>query len=139
MAAAAAAAAAVEEESGGFDLLNDEESDGEVVFDSAGGNDGSIDDSEAEIAEGADVGVVNDAPPFNSITATIQLTSVPIRTPLPTPSSPQRDVTLQSVAISHSPDSGGGADFEFVGSGGREGDDGSIDELEAEIAAALDD
>lgn len=69
----------------------------------------------------------------------MQLTSSPIRTPLPTPSSPRRDVTLQSVAIPHSPDSGGGADYEFVGSGGRDGDDGSIDELEAEIAAALDD
>ena len=134
---AAAAAAAVEEESGGINLLNGEESDGEVVFDSAGGDDGSIDYLEAEIVE--DVGIVNDAQPFNSITAAIQLTSAPNRTLLPSPSSPQRDVTLQSVAISHSPDSGGGADFEFVGSGGREGDDGSIDELEAEIAAALDD
>ena len=35
-------------------------------------------------------------------------------------------------------ESGGGADFEFVASAG-DGDDGSMDELEAEIAAALGD
>ncbi len=136
-----AAAAAVEEEekSGGFDLVNDEQSDGEVEVNSTGGEDVSINDLEAEIAEGADVGVVNDAQPFNSIAATIQQISAPIRAPLSSPSSPKRDVTLQSVAIPHSPEPGGGADYEIVGSGGRDGDDGSIDELEAEIAAALDD
>jgi hypothetical protein len=134
-----AVAATAEEESGGFDLVNDEQSGGEVVFDSGSGDDGSIEELEADIMEGVDDGVVNDAQPFNSITATIQQTSTPIRASLPPPSSPKRDVTLQSVAVLHSSESGGGADYEFIASGGHDGDDGSIDELEAEIAAALDD
>ncbi len=134
-----AAAAAVEAESEGFDLINGEESDNEVVFDSNGGYDGSNDELEAEIAVDVDVGVVNDAQPLNSITATIQRTPTPIKVSLPSASSPQRDLTTQLVAIPQSPESGGGADYELIASGIRDGDDESIDELEAEIAAALDD
>jgi hypothetical protein len=132
-------AAAVEEESDGFDPVNGEESDNEVVFDSAGGYDGSNDELEAEIAEDIRVDVANDAQPLNSLTTTIQQASTPIKPSLPSASPYRQNVTSQSVAIPQPPESGGGADYEFVASGMSDGDDGSIDELEAEIAAALDD
>lgn len=48
----------------------------------------------------------------------------------------QQTPTPQSVAIPSSTES---EQYEFVSSGGFDGDDGSMDELEAEILAALDD
>ena len=134
-----AAAAAVEEESEGFDLVNGEESENEVVFDSPGGYEGSSDELESETAQDIDVGVANHAQPMNQLKATIQQTSTPSKPSLPSASPFRQSDTSQSVTNSQPPESGGGADYEFVASGMSDGDDGSIDELEAEIAAALDD
>lgn len=135
---AAASASVMGHESSGE--LIDEQSMGELVFDSASTSGaGSIESGSDDIAieGGAGIGsVANDTQLNNSMTATIQQTSMMIRASFPTPSSPRKDATPQSSANPPSPESG---QYEFVASGGGDKDDGSIDELEAEIAAALDD
>ena len=57
------------------------------------------------------------------------------------PSSTQRETAQADIATPSNSvaESGGGNDYEFVPSAGGGDDDGEMDELEAEIAAALDD
>jgi len=131
---------AVSEESEDFHVVNND-SDEEVIFDSASSaasiESGSI--KKGESLSEADVSVANDAQP--SHTTTTQ-TSTPVGWSVSPPSSPQRDVTPKSDPVTPSisaVESGGGADYEFVDSAGGDEDDGSMDELEAEIAAALGD
>lgn len=109
--AAAASNCAEDESSSSGELID--RSDDEIVFDSTPVSAAGLEESgKEEIASEGGV----DAE-LNS--ATIQQT--------PTP---------QSVAIPSSTES---EQYEFVASGGFDGDDGSMDELEAEILAALDD
>lgn len=115
------------------DIVNINEPDEEVIFDSAS-TAASIEsgsDTKGEVMPGTNVIVASDAQPSNNATTT--QTSVPIAAP----STPQRDAAPKPDAAA-SPDSGG-TDYEFVASAGGDGDDGSMDELEAEIAAALGD
>jgi membrane protease subunit (stomatin/prohibitin family) len=95
-------------------------SDDEIVFDSTSMSAAGSEESGKEeigMEGGVDKGSIFNDAQLNS--ATMQQT--------PTP---------QSVAIPSSKES---EQYEFVASGGLDGDDGSMDELEAEILAALDD
>mmetsp|Transcript_9092 Transcript_9092/g.20550 ORF Transcript_9092/g.20550 Transcript_9092/m.20550 type:complete len:353 (-) Transcript_9092:256-1314(-) len=115
--------------------------DEEVVFDSASSA-ASIEsgsDKKGESMSKADVGVSKDAQLSNVSTTQ---TYIPIGGSISPPSSPQRDVTPKSDTSTPSDsvvESGGGSDYEFVANAGGDEDDGSMDELEAEIAAALGD
>ncbi|KAL7529441.1 hypothetical protein ACHAXR_004520 [Thalassiosira sp. AJA248-18] len=127
--------AAVTEESEDFNFVNnDPDVDEEVIFDSASSAASIESGSNTEAEANVDV-----QPPNVSTTQT----SAPIGGSGSPPSSPQRDVTPKSDAITPSDsvvESGGGTDYEFVASvSGGDEDDGSMDELEAEIAAALGD
>jgi hypothetical protein len=124
-----------------FDFVQTEQSDdGEIVFDSIS----------SSVASGSGIGAaagtsfIDDGaqPLIASSTSAI----------IAPPFTPQRDITSKKTSSitnsDHEADflGGGGADYEFVpssgagaGAGARDGDYGSIDELEAEIAAALDD
>ena len=116
--AAAAASNCVEDESSSSGELIDR-SDDEIIFDSTSMSAAGLEESGKE--EIASEGGVDKGSIFIDAehSATIQQT--------PTP---------QSVAIPSSTES---EQYEFVASGGFDGDDGSMDELEAEILAALDD
>jgi len=118
MASAAAASNCVEDESSSSGELIDR-SDDEIIFDSTSMSAAGLEESGKE--EIASEGGVDKGSIFIDAehSATIQQT--------PTP---------QSVAIPSSTES---EQYEFVASGGFDGDDGSMDELEAEILAALDD
>lgn len=123
----AAAAAVAAEETEDYDVVNDESSE-EVIFDAAS--------SAASVESGSNNGgesFSEDANTASDVQATTNTSTSP-------PSSPKRDATVAAEVASPSDsvnESGGGADYEFVAGG--DGDDGSMDELEAEIAAALDD
>mmetsp|Transcript_5750 Transcript_5750/g.14359 ORF Transcript_5750/g.14359 Transcript_5750/m.14359 type:complete len:352 (+) Transcript_5750:107-1162(+) len=112
------------------DIVNINEPDEEVIFDSASTATSieSGSDTKGEVMPGTNI---SDAQLSNNATAT--QTSVPIAAP----STPQRDAAPKPDAVV-SPDSGG-TDYEFVANAGGDGDDGEMDELEAEIAAALGD
>ncbi|KAL7524195.1 hypothetical protein ACHAWF_000856 [Thalassiosira exigua] len=124
-----------------FDAV-DNEPDEEVIFDSASsaasGDSGS--NKRAGSVPEKDMAENDTKPPIT----TSALTSAPAEGEPSPPASPTKDtgVTLTSEAATPSDsltDSGGGTDYEFVASAaGVDGDDGSLDELEAEIAAALD-
>ena len=105
----AAASNCAEDESSSTGELIDR-SDDEIVFESTSMSAAGLEESGKEE-------IASEGAELNS--ATIQQT--------PTP---------QSVAIPSSTES---EQYEFVSSGGFDGDDGSMDELEAEILAALDD
>lgn len=105
----AAASNCAEDESSSSGELIDR-SDDEIVFESTSMSAAGLEESGKEE-------IASEGAELNS--ATIQQT--------PTP---------QSVAIPSSTES---EQYEFVSSGGFDGDDGSMDELEAEILAALDD
>lgn len=135
----AACPVAVAQEQEESDIVN-ADVDEEVVFDSASTTTsvelGFIKNGDST-SEGD--GDVVDTQPSH---ASAGQTSAPIRGSVPLLSTSQRDVTPKSDAVSPSDSvvgSGGGADYEFVASSGVCGDDGSMDELEAEIAAALGD
>jgi len=107
--------------------------DEEVIFDSAS----SAASIESGSMEKSDTAVVNDVSLLSN--ETTSQTFIQIGGSISPPSSPQRNITAQSDPITPADsvvESGGGADYEFVASAG-DGDDGSIDELEAEIAAAM--
>lgn len=130
--------AAVAEESEDGEVVN-YDPDEEVVFDSAScaASIESGSDEKGESMSKADSGVVINAQLSNAATTT--QVSIPIGGSVSPPSSPQRDVTPKSDIITPSDsvvESGGGADYEFVASAG-DGDDEPMDELEAEIAAAM--
>ena len=127
------AVAAVEEES---EDLNDVDADPEeVIFDS----DEALEPMSAVMkGESAILGKdssssTNDAQSTSIVTSTSGVDSPP--------SSPQRETTQADIASPSDSvaESGGGNDYEFVPSAGGGDDDGEMDELEAEIAAALDD
>jgi len=127
---------AAAEEPEDFDVVNND-LDEEVVFDSAssaasvGSNAMKGGDSISEL----DGSIANDAPPSP---APITQISAPVGGSAPPPSTPQRDVTPNLDVVSPSDsalESVGGAEYEFVAGG--DGDDGPMDELEAEIAAAM--
>ena len=132
----------VVEESDEYDVVNNEPDDGEVVFDSASSaasiESGSNKKGESSLSVEAAAIVGDDVvQPLNVSTAK------PSSSSISPPSSPQRDMTTTTEAATtydSAIESGGGAaaDYEFVASAG-DGDDGSMDELEAEIAAALGD
>ena len=137
--------AAVTKESEEYDVVNDP--DEEVIFDSSDAESGSdrIADS---TTSGPDVcGVSDNAQPSVAVAAaTTTATTVPISTEggISPPSSPQRKTTPNIdplTPIDSAVEGGtGGNDYEFVSSTvGDDDDNGSMDELEAEIAAALDD
>lgn len=129
-----------DEPSEDFDFVQtaEQSDDGEVVFDSVsaltylgidvvGATGGASDAAQRPIVAGA---TASTSTAFTS-------------TSISPPSTPQRDITYKRSSITNSDSDvellgSGGADYEFVASGGA-GDDGSIDELEAEIAAALGD
>lgn len=128
-------ATAIDEPSEDFDFVpTDQSDDGEIVFDSA---------SSSSALSGNERGATTDSSfARDSVQPIVTSTS----TSISPPSSPQRDLgtsKMSSSIINSDSDAellGSGADYEFVASGGGEdGDDGSIDELEAEIAAALGD
>lgn len=132
--------AAVTEESEDFDVVNNE-ADEEVIFDSSSTSAASI-DSGLGGKKGDNIPGVDDSSGSDvqaSPATTTEVASHIIGGSISPPSSPQRDVSLNADAIaSPSVESEGGNDYEFVANDG-DGDDGSMDELEAEIAAALDD
>ena len=121
----------VAEESEDFDVVNDP--DEEVIFDSSSGDEELSADRKGDTVSGADIsGAANDTQPSAIETTATPQTSEEIGKGIAPPSSPQRD-TPSAV------ESGGGTDYEFVSSTGGDEDVGEMDELEAEIAAALDD
>mmetsp|Transcript_34131 Transcript_34131/g.72723 ORF Transcript_34131/g.72723 Transcript_34131/m.72723 type:complete len:362 (+) Transcript_34131:112-1197(+) len=127
---------AVGEESEDPDLANTDP-DEEVVFDSASIESGSIKrgDSLSEV----DGTVAIDGQPSH---APATQASRPVGESVSTSSSPQGDTDSAKDAVAPSGsaiESGGGTDYEFVATVGGDGEDGSMDELEAEIAAALGD
>jgi hypothetical protein len=134
------AVAAVEEES---EDLNDVDADSEeVIFDS----DEAMEPMSAYMkGESAILGrdsssSTNDAQ--SSATATPStVTSTSIEGVDSPSSSTQRETAQADIATPSNSvaESGGGNDYEFVPSAGGGDDDGEMDELEAEIAAALDD
>lgn len=129
---------AVVENSEDFHVVNTNQ-DEEVVFDSASSA-ASIESGftkRGETLPEADGSVANDALPSHAPTTQ---TSTPVGRSVSPPASPAMEVTPKSDVIvpSDSPvESGGGADYEFVASSEGDGDDESMDELEAEIAAAM--
>ena len=133
---------AVAEESEDFDVVN--EPDEEVIFDSSSGDEELSTDRKGDTVSGADISAVNDTRPSTIAATVTPQTSKEIGGSIESaPSSPQRDTTTKSAGIITPSDSavesGGGTDYEFVSSTGGDEDDGEMDELQAEIAAALDD
>jgi len=128
------AVAAVEEES--EDLTDVDADSEEVIFDS----DEAMEPMKGESAIlGRDSSSsTNDAQ--SSAASTVTSTSIGGGVDSP-PSSPQRETAQADIATPSDSvaESGGGNDYEFVPSAGGGDDDGEMDELEAEIAAALDD
>lgn len=125
------AVAAVQEES---EDLNDADSE-EVIFDS---------DEAMEPMKGEPAILGRDSSSSiisSSVATTSTVTSTSIGGGVDSPpSSPQRETAQADIATPSDSvaESGGGNDYEFVPSAGGD-DDGEMDELEAEIAAALDD
>lgn len=130
---------AVAKDSEGHDVVNND-SDEEVVFESA---------STAASIESVSIKKGDSYSEADSMTHVAQPSHAPATQTsatdgvhVPSPSTPQGDVTPRLDAILPSDslaESGGGVDYEFVASAEGGGDDGSMDELEAEIAAALGD
>ena len=123
---------AVTEEAGEYDVVD--EPDEEVIFDSASS------------AASIDSGAHKKGDSFSDADALVGDAQTPSastpQTSISPPSSPQRNVSAEAEAMTPSDTvvDAGGAEYEFVASAtGGDGDDGSMDELEAEIAAALDD
>lgn len=137
------AVAATAKESQELDAVNNDASDEEVVFDSAS--------SVASIESGADnMGVSSLETEIASVGAdahtpkvTTSQASAPVGGAVSPPSPQKDDMTPTTETMTPSlpvAESGGGSDYEFVAStAGGDDDDGSMDELEAEIAAALGD
>eukprot|EP00581_Thalassiosira_minuscula_P010056 CAMPEP_0183710072 /NCGR_PEP_ID=MMETSP0737-20130205/5936_1 /TAXON_ID=385413 /ORGANISM="Thalassiosira miniscula, Strain CCMP1093" /LENGTH=391 /DNA_ID=CAMNT_0025938295 /DNA_START=63 /DNA_END=1238 /DNA_ORIENTATION=- len=119
-------------------------SDEEVIFDSASSAASVESGSNKESLPDTDSGVAIDAQPSHAATAattTTAQTSIPAGVLASPPSSPKKDA-IASADVTAPLDSAvesGGTDYEFVAGAGGDDDDGSMDELEAEIAAALDD
>lgn len=138
------AVAATAKKSEELDVVNNDASDEEVVFDSAPSA-ASIESDTEEMGvsslETEIAGVGTDAQPPK---VTAAQASAPVGGAVPPPS-PQKDgatpATEAMTPSDHVSESAGGSDYEFVASagGGDDDDDGSMDELEAEIAAALGD
>lgn len=131
---------AVAEDSEAFDIVNTGE-DEEVIFEStssavsveSGSNRG------VESLSETDISVANDSQPN---LATTTQTPMPVGGGTSSPSSSQVNANPKPDVIAPSDsafESGGGVDYEFVASSGGDEDDGEMDELEAEIAAALGD
>ncbi len=123
--------ATLKEESDDYDVVN--KSDEEVVFDSASSDAGSKEpSSHKEIANSSDT----DGENIQSMQQSTKLANEPAPSLSSAAPLSKVDVVLKSdLSVEHS-DSTGGTDYEFVPSAG--GDD-ELDELEAEIAAALGD
>jgi len=133
---------AAEVESEGFNIVNNGDGeDEEVIFDSAS--------SAVSVESGSnrkggslsetDIIVTNDAQPN---VETAAQTSVSVGGASSSPSAPQINANPKldvNVPSESAVESGGGVDYEFVASDGGDEDDGVMDELEAEIAAALGD
>ncbi|KAL3758627.1 hypothetical protein ACHAWU_008381 [Discostella pseudostelligera] len=126
-----------------FDFVQtaEQSDDGEIVFDSVSASAASA-DLRTDLVGATDVASDDAQRPIGAGAAT---TSKTFTSDSP-PSTPQRDVTYKRSSIANSDSDvellgSGGTDYEFVASddAGEDGDDGSIDELEAEIAAALGD
>jgi len=127
------AVAAVEGES---EDLNDVDADSEeVIFDSDEAMEpmSAVMKGEPAILGKDSSSSTNDAQSTSIVTSTSGVDSPP--------SSPQRETAQADIATPSDSvaESGGGNDYEFVPSAGGGDDDGEMDELEAEIAAALDD
>ncbi len=122
--------ATLTEESDDYDVVNN--SDEEVIFDSGSSGAGSKESSShKEAANSSDTDEAN----IQTMQQITKLANEPAPSLLAAPLS-KVDVVLKSdLSVEHS-DSTGGTDYEFVPSAG--GDD-ELDELEAEIAAALGD
>jgi len=132
---------AVDEEPEDFNVVNTD-LDEEVVFDSASSaaSVGSSVMKGGDSISELDGSVANDAPPSPAPTTQISAPVGGSAPPASTPpaSTPQRDVTSNLDVVSPSDyvsESVGGTEYEFVAGG--DGDDGPMDELEAEIAAAM--
>ena len=132
------AVAAVQEES---EDLNDADSE-EVIFDSDEAMEPMSADMKGEPAIlGRDSSSSANDAQSSSVATTSTVTSTSIGGGVDSPpSSPQRETAQADIATPSDSvvESGGGNDYEFVPSAGGD-DDGEMDELEAEIAAALDD
>lgn len=136
--------AAVTKESEEYDVVNDP--DEEVIFDSSDAESGSDRIADSTTSGPDASGVSDNAQPSVAAAATTTATTVPTSTKggISPPSSPQRETTPNIdplTPIDSAVEGGtGGNDYEFVSSTvGDDDDNGSMDELEAEIAAALDD
>ena len=129
----------VAEEPEDFDVVNDP--DEEVIFDSSSGDEELSADRKGDTVSGADISAANDTRPSPIAATAKPQTSKETGEGIAPPSSPQWDTTTKSADIStpSAVESGGGTDYEFVSSTGGDEDVGEMDELEAEIAAALDD
>jgi len=127
------AVAAVEEES--EDLTDVDADSEEVIFDSDEAMEpmSAVMKGESAILGKDSSSSTNDAQSTSIVTSTSGVDSPP--------SSPQRETAQVDIATPSDSvaESGGGNDYEFVPSAGGGDDDGEMDELEAEIAAALDD
>ncbi len=118
-----------------YDFVQTEQSDvGEIVFDSIS----------SSVVSGSGIGAAVGTSIIDDAAQPLIASST--STSIAPPFTPQRDVTFEKTSSITNSDYEaellGGGGYEFVassGAGAGDGDDGSIDELEAEIAAALDD
>lgn len=131
-----ASSAASTAETEDYAVVDEDQDDEEVIFDSSSTSGTSVESGSNKVAETileGGSGAVGDA------TSTTQ-TSAPAVGSISPPASPQRESNYVSDPVTPSDsaiESGGGVDYEFVASAGGDEDDGEMDELEAEIAAAM--